>query len=142
MKLLQCLPACLSTCLPHHSAAVADAVVSAARSALPPPLAELVHCSAAHMGVAAISDMILSGCVINNKVAFVGKAGSVVRPHSCSPAQQAVLDASTLAETLRASKLSLEKALPRWEQQQVQRNLAMCHEAVAAGERMQGFASC
>jgi hypothetical protein len=53
-----------------------------------------------------------------------------------------VLDAVSLAEALRGSKLALEKALPRWEQQQVQRNLALCHEAVAAGERMQGFAAC
>jgi hypothetical protein len=94
------------------------------------------------MGVAAISDMVLSGCVINNKIAFVGKAGSVVRPHCCSSAHKAVLDAASLADALRGSKLSLEKALPRWEEQQVRRSLALCHEAVAAGERMQGFSSC
>ena len=94
------------------------------------------------MGVSAISDMVLSGCVISNKVAFVGKAGSVVRPHCCSSAHKAVLDATSLADALRASKLTLEKALPRWEQLQVQRTLALCHEAVAAGERMQGFTAC
>lgn len=121
---------------------MADAVAAAAASALPPPLAELISCSTRHMGVTAVSDMVLSGCVISNKVAFVGKAGSVVRPHCCSSAHKAVLDATSLADALRGSKLALEKALPRWEQQQVQRNLALCHEAVAAGERMQGFASC
>jgi 2-polyprenyl-6-methoxyphenol hydroxylase-like FAD-dependent oxidoreductase len=117
-------------------------VASAAINALPQPLAELVASSSRHMGVAAISDMVLSGCVIDNKVAFVGKAGAVVRPHCCSAAHKAVLDAASLAEALRGSKLVLEKALPRWEQRQVQHNLALCHEAVAAGERMQGFASC
>lgn len=125
-----------------HSPAVADAVAAAAAGALPRPLAELVAISARSMGVAAVSDMVLSGCVISNRVAFVGKAGSVVRPHCISSAQKAVMDATSLAASLRASKLSLDKALPRWEQQQVQRNLALCHEAVAAGERMQGFAAC
>lgn len=124
------------------SPAVADAVAAAATTALPQPLAEMVSSSARHMGVSAIADMVLSGCVINNKVAFVGKAGSVVRPHCCSSAQKAVLDAASLAQALRSNKLALDKALPRWEQQQVQRNLSLCHEAIAAGERMQGFASC
>lgn len=131
-------PVCCCT----NSPAVADAVASAANSALPPPLVELIASSTRHMGVAAISDMVLSGCVVANKVAFVGKAGSVVRPHCCSSAHKAVLDAASLADALKTCKLSLEKALPRWEQQQVQRNLSLCHEAVAAGERMQGFASC
>lgn len=94
------------------------------------------------MGVSAVSDMVLSGCVIANKLALVGQAGAVIRPHNSSPAQQAVHDALTLVNALKLHKFAPERALPRWEQQQVQHYLTQCHTAVAAGERMQGFTNC
>jgi 2-polyprenyl-6-methoxyphenol hydroxylase-like FAD-dependent oxidoreductase len=117
-------------------------VAQAAADALPPPIAELIAQSSASMGVSAVSDMVLSGCVIANKLALVGQAGAVIRPHNSSPAQQAVHDAFTLVNALKLHKFAPERALPRWEQQQVQHYLTQCHTAVAAGERMQGFTNC
>jgi 2-polyprenyl-6-methoxyphenol hydroxylase-like FAD-dependent oxidoreductase len=117
-------------------------VVQAAADALPAPIAELMAASRACMGVSAVSDLVLSGCVIDSKLVLVGQAGSVIRPHTYTTAQQAVHDATSLAHALKASKFVLERALPRWEQQQVAHNVSQCRAAMAAGERMQGFTSC
>lgn len=115
--------------------------MQAAADALPPPVAQLVAASTARMGVSAVSDLVLSGCVIANKLVLLGQAGAVIRPHSSSVAQQAVHDATSLAGALKLTGFALDKALPRWEQQQVAHYLSQCRAAVSAGERMQGYAA-
>lgn len=125
--------------LRSRSPAVADAVVQAAADALPAPIAQLIAASTSCMGVTAVSDLVLSGCVIANKLVLVGQAGAVIRPHNSSTAQQAVHDANSLAGALKLHGFALDKALPRWEALQVQHNLAQCRAAVTAGERMQGY---
>lgn len=119
-----------------------DAVAAAAVDALPEPLAELVASSVGSMSVTAVNDMALPCLTVSNRVALVGEAGCVIRPHGCSNLQKALLDASSLAEYMRASKLSVEKALITWEGQQVKQSVALCKAAAAAGNRLQGTEEC
>jgi 2-polyprenyl-6-methoxyphenol hydroxylase-like FAD-dependent oxidoreductase len=121
--------------------AVADAVAAAAADALPPPLAELVVASAACMGVTAVRDLALP-CQAIGRVALVGEAGCVPRPHGASAVERALQDAAGLAELLRSAKLAVDRALPVWDLQQVQRGVALCKAAAAAGNRLQGTEEC
>jgi 2-polyprenyl-6-methoxyphenol hydroxylase-like FAD-dependent oxidoreductase len=125
----------------HCSPAVADAVAAAAAEALPQPLAELIASSTRCMGVAAVSDMALP-CHALGRVAFVGEAGCVARPHGSSSVDKALQDASSLADTLKAAKFSVDRALHAWSLQRVPQSVALCRAAAAAGNRLQGTEEC
>lgn len=123
------------------SPAVADAVAAAAAEALPQPLAELVASSTRCMGVAAVSDMALP-CHALGRVAFAGEAGCVARPHGSSSVDKALQDAVSLADTLKAAKFSVDRALHAWSLQRVPQSVALCRAAAAAGNRLQGTEEC
>lgn len=123
------------------SPAVADAVAAAAAEALPAPLAELISCSTKCMGVASVSDMALP-CQSVGRVAFIGEAGCVARPHGSNALDKALADATSLTESMRSVKFTVERALPLWSLHQVQQSVALCKAAAAAGNRLQGTVEC
>jgi 2-polyprenyl-6-methoxyphenol hydroxylase-like FAD-dependent oxidoreductase len=93
------------------------------------------------MGVTAIGDMALP-CHALGRVAFVGEAGCVARPHGSCSIDKALQDAASLADALKAAKFSVDRALHGWSMQRVPHSVALCRASAAAGNRLQGTEEC
>lgn len=78
-----------------------------AREVLPPPLAEMV-CETEDIFVQAIHDYLASSLVFEGKVALVGDAGCILRPHTAAGTTKAAINAWAMAQCLQDSRFQLE----------------------------------
>lgn len=114
-------------------------MVTATRQALPPPLAALVACSTSSMSVTAVSDLV-SPQLTFDRVALLGAAGGMVRPHAnASTVGQAAGAVMSLAEALKSRKCVVPRALAAWEAAALPALVKAARDSARAGDRLQGL---
>jgi 2,6-dihydroxypyridine 3-monooxygenase len=115
--------------------AQAEALRAAARQELPPALAAVVAATAQPF-VQAIADLV-SPRVALGRVAVIGDAAFVARPHAAAGTAKACSDAWALGAALAAAGGDVEAALRAWEPERLEVGRALVERAAANGDRSQ-----
>jgi 2,6-dihydroxypyridine 3-monooxygenase len=117
------------------SEAEADALRAAARDALPARLAEVVVATAQPF-VQAIGDL-ESPRMALGRVAILGDAAFVARPHAAAGTAKACADAWALGEALAAAEGDVGRALAAWEPGRLEAGRSLVARAARNGDRSQ-----
>lgn len=116
---------------PEHMARVRDD----ARALLPPCIAEIVH-AAPQILLQAVSDLQTPQMVFG-RVALMGDAAFIARPHTAAGVSKAALDAQCLADELRATPRDVEGALARYQDQRLAFGRAICAHSRMLGASLE-----
>jgi len=103
-----------------------------ARALLPPPFRALVEITDQPFAQA-IRDL-ASEHMVDGRVAILGDAASIPRPHTAASSSKAASNALALADVLRARPDDVEGALKRWEPAQIALGRDLMRQGVSAGE--------
>lgn len=128
----------MASCCIAYSPALARLQQQHAADILPPPLAEVVALTGPQMSARAIADL-LPPCMSVGRVALIGEAALVSRPHGTTAVTKAAQDAVALADALKHKKFNVEKALKVWNMSQLNASYDMWQKNARIGNRLQGL---
>jgi len=112
-----------------------DALRAAARTELPPPLAELVEASPEPF-VQVIVDIGVPRMAVG-RVCLVGDAAFALRPHIAAGTAKAAADAHALGEAIVSANGDVPRAIAAWEPRQLRLGRAALERARRVGDRVQ-----
>ena len=107
-----------------------------AREVLPPVLAELVEATD-KVFFQAIHDLLAPSLVAQGRVALVGDAGVILRPHTAAGTTKAAVNASVLARCLRASGADIGAALKEYNAEMLELGRHLVEVGSAIGQQSQ-----